>query len=561
MKTRYIDLMEAALSAYSYEHITRYFNAVKTNGLTEHGFPRLTANIGILIAHGRRRELLPLFLEMMDFCCNTIPRVKAANDFSVREIINCLAEVEEQSLAPKEQIAAWKAALSQIDPYSCYTKIAKDPEELQFNWALFTAVSEFRRNVAGLADTAEIIDIQLATQLKRFDENGMYRDDNQDYAPMVYDHVPRALLAILLRLGYCGKYRDKIDEILKNAALLSLKMQSVTGEIPFGGRSNQCVFNEAILAIIFEYETARYLKMGNFTLADKFKAATCRALNQIAKRLSKKPIFHVKNRYPLATKHGCENYAYFDKYMITTASFLYEAYLCAKAHADVEAIEDFTPVAWQTSRYFHALFLRAGGYSLQFDTAADLHYDASGLGRVHKTGAPSAICLSLPCPEKPFYTVQTETPRALSLCAGVKEEGEWRFATGRETVYQTENLFCDDKAAALELLCSFANGMAVKGRYTVSEKGVTVDLLGEGDIAFSLPAFAFDGETHTEITVAPSLLEVRYEGYVCRYETSGNVVDLGFTAENRNGCYRAYAAVNNKALHVKITIEKDGKSQ
>ena len=54
MKEKYIELMEKALSAYTDEHIQRYFNDVKTNGLTEHGFPRLTANIGILIAHGRR---------------------------------------------------------------------------------------------------------------------------------------------------------------------------------------------------------------------------------------------------------------------------------------------------------------------------------------------------------------------------------------------------------------------------------------------------------------------------------------------------------------------------
>ena len=90
MKEKYIELMEKALSAYSDEHILRYFNDVKEKGLTEHGFPRLTANIGILIAHGRRRDLLPLFLEMMDFCCEQIPRCKAANDFSVREIVCCI---------------------------------------------------------------------------------------------------------------------------------------------------------------------------------------------------------------------------------------------------------------------------------------------------------------------------------------------------------------------------------------------------------------------------------------------------------------------------------------
>ena len=45
MKEKYLVLMEKTLSAYSSEHILRYFQQVKTNGLTEHGFPRLTANI------------------------------------------------------------------------------------------------------------------------------------------------------------------------------------------------------------------------------------------------------------------------------------------------------------------------------------------------------------------------------------------------------------------------------------------------------------------------------------------------------------------------------------
>ena len=57
MKKRYINLMEKALSAYSNEHILRYYDSVKRNGLTEHGFPRLVSNIGILIAKGRQKHL------------------------------------------------------------------------------------------------------------------------------------------------------------------------------------------------------------------------------------------------------------------------------------------------------------------------------------------------------------------------------------------------------------------------------------------------------------------------------------------------------------------------
>ena len=65
MKKKYLELMNKALSAYSDDHIREYFDRVKTEGLTEHGFPRLTVNIGILIAHGYRQDLTLLFLEMI----------------------------------------------------------------------------------------------------------------------------------------------------------------------------------------------------------------------------------------------------------------------------------------------------------------------------------------------------------------------------------------------------------------------------------------------------------------------------------------------------------------
>ena len=117
----------------------------------------------------------------------------------------------------------------------------------------------------------------------------------------------------------------------------------------------------------------------------------------------------------------------------------------------------------------------------------------------------------------------------------------------------------DETSAKAEIVCRFENGQTVKSAYTVSENGVFVDVCGEGEIAFSLPAFEFDGETHTEIVAGKHTLEIRYEGRVCRYETDGKVVDLGYAAENRNGHYRAFAATGNNTLSVHITItEKDG---
>ena len=104
-KSRYIDLMEKTLTAYSLEHIERYYNDVKQDGLKEHGYPRLTSNIGILIAHGRRQDIKPLFVKMMDLCCEEIPKHKAAsNEFSIKEVIFCLLELEKNRTFPQSQI-------------------------------------------------------------------------------------------------------------------------------------------------------------------------------------------------------------------------------------------------------------------------------------------------------------------------------------------------------------------------------------------------------------------------------------------------------------------------
>ena len=65
-KKKYIDLMERTLEAYSYQHIETYFKTVQKEGLTEHGFPRLTADIGILLSHGRKQELKDDFIKMMN---------------------------------------------------------------------------------------------------------------------------------------------------------------------------------------------------------------------------------------------------------------------------------------------------------------------------------------------------------------------------------------------------------------------------------------------------------------------------------------------------------------
>jgi hypothetical protein len=125
MKERYIALMEQTLSAYTNAHIREYFARVQAEGLTEHGFPRLTVNIGVLISHGRRKDLLPYFMEMMELCCDMMlrPYIKAANEFSVREIVCCIKALEDAGTVDEDTILRWKKKIAAIVPEKCYNFI------------------------------------------------------------------------------------------------------------------------------------------------------------------------------------------------------------------------------------------------------------------------------------------------------------------------------------------------------------------------------------------------------------------------------------------------------
>ena len=540
--------MAKALSAYSDEHIHEYFERVKAEGLTEHGFPRLTVNLGVLVAHGYRTDLTELFIEMMDFCCEQIPKVKAANDFSVREIVFCLFELERMGKFVSE-IEGWKSLLLTIVPEKCYNKFATDVDDVIGNWALFSALSEFARMKLTGCDSEAFVELQIENQLHRLDENGMYMDNLKEdvHQPIMYDLVPRYLFTLLLNFGYEGKFYEQIDSVLKNTALMTLKMQSITGEMAFGGRSNQFVHNEPMLAIIFEFEAKRYAREGDLETAGRFKAAIERALEVTEYWLSKEPIRHIKNRFPTETKYGCEKYAYFDKYMITTASHLFSAFLVCDESIETGKFDD-SDTCFKTGEHFHKLFMRSHGYFLEFDTNGDPHYDSSGLGRVHRHTAPSPLCLSLPCTDTPKYKLCTEDKHRASLCPGKIVDGEPIF---------TCNI--NESIEVIEYSSDFAAmnyPLDIRAEYKIDDGGISISLSGKGELVHMIPAFFFDGEAYTDIRLEDNVLTVEYEGWTCKYSSSGMIKEHKIIARNRNGYYKIYYAQASDKLTVNIEIFK-----
>ena len=560
MKETYIDMMDQVVDAYTSEHIRRYIDSVIKNGLEEHGFPRLTANLGILIAHGKKQEYKETFLEMMNLCCKEIPTAhekngdRVGNDFSVKEIIFCIMELEKAQIFDKSLTDNWRDELRKIVPKETYTKIAPYPPSPVNNWAAFGAASEQLRKFAGMGDESFFIENQIASQMFSFDENGMYRDPHE---PIVYDLVTRLQLAVALRFGYDGKHQKELEENFLKSADLTLKMQSVTGEIPFGGRSNQFLHNEAFYAALCEFYAWLFKKHGNIKKAGQFRRSARLAVESILPWLEKNPVPHIKNSYSTDSMYGCECYAYYDKYMVTTASWLYLAY----AMCDESISEDPCPMEnenyiLETSTHFHKVFLKFGDYFAEFDTYADLKYDASGLGRVHKKGASPVICMSVPCPpNEANYETDIKNLSPFSICGGIKCENGFAYGNDNDTKYTLVKKEVTEKFARVSFYCETKNGKSFTQTCTLSENGAEICVEGDDRVSILFPLFDFDGKNFTKKEINNNTARVTHNKSACIFSADAPITDTGKLFANRNGHYKALSVCAENSVTLKIAIE------
>ena len=548
-KDDYLDVMEAAVRAYSDERLAQLADETDRAGVQEHGFPRLAANLGVLVANGRLLDKKALFAQMMTTACRDaakgkMPRGDAGNDFSVKELVWALVAVEKAGVYPKATMAAWRETLTRIDGRESYARgRLRVGEDRARNWAVFACASEQARLAAGAGGDPSYVETYVADQLRWFDELGMYRDP---HSPMVYDLVTRLQFMHVLAEGYDGASRARLENLLDAAAEPTLRMLSAAGEIPFGGRSQQFLHNSTFYAAVCEWYAARSARRGDLVLANRFKRAARRSLDALRPWLARSSVRHVKNRYPpvangakRAADVGCESYAYFDKYMITMGSWALGAYqLCEDVpSADVPPEE---PFVFATTPDFHQVLLSSGDYSAQFDWSANPDYDATGLGCVQRRGAPGTICLAAPCPAKASYRRECDGP-ALAIAPVLPAETplalQKRYATATAAHVEWT-------VAGLEWNC------------TLDENGLLSELRGPGEVALALPAFEFDGAEAPDVRCDGRALTISYGGWVCRYEVvgDGQIVRTDAVTSNRNGRYRRYEARGSRSLSVRISI-------
>lgn len=440
---------------------------------------------------------------------------------------------------PKEKSAEWRVKLADLDSYKLY------PDNLQrkktaYNHNLVALAGEYLRAKQGWPIDTNFFNTHLEHQRQYFTDLGMYKDPN---VPMVYDEFSRQFVTTILCEGYggsasptphsalrpptpldtrpCSFYRDR----LWKGAWMSLFMQSPFGECPAGGRSAHHIWNEAQMAVTYEIYAAQYARHKDapqaMAKAGAFKRAAHLSLRCIGRWLRPDGSgYIVKNRYPIEAKHGYERYSAQSQYNLLACWLMAVAYLYSdESIAERPAPADVGGFVVPLVSDFHKVFANAGGTYVEYDTAADLHYNPTGLIRVHVKNSNPQLGPS----DGVVHQFDPKTKADLggeNLCIGPA----WRDASGqwhRLADYSSKHLPTveilrekpDEVAFRVTYEGDLDGARRVRETITAKRDRVIVEdsLEGPGSIRVYYPMLVFDGleETRTSLSGNVARLSLR----------------------------------------------------
>ena len=409
---------------------------------------------------------------------------------------------------PKERRERWEKLFRAMDPRRCYQDLPNKPRDPVHNWNIVAVAGEFLRHQNGFTDLS-YVETSLGEQMHWFTANGQYRDPN---VPMAYDHFPRHFLAAMLARGYDEKFRPELAELLDRAAWTSLLIQSPRGELPTGGRSAQHQWNEAEQCVSYEVWAARKHRAGDEVAAKAFKRAAHLALQSIQHWVRPSgELWIVKNRFDPAVRHGFEGYSSHSQYNLLAASMMATAWkLADDSIAEGACPADVGGFVVELPE-FHKVFANCGGLYLELDTAADPHYNSTGLIRVHKSGVDSLVGPSDSAPAEPSplaVGIAWQDGKSWQSLAGAKPDQIKTKVTVEQTTVKRVRFRVYYELARAQI-------GSVEESYDLSPELVRVTAETRGgtpQIKVRFPAIAFDGQNTSRIAVTNSTVTVTFGG-------------------------------------------------
>jgi len=515
----------------------------------------------------RRRDtsLLPRAVKAMRAACADLADGRAADghaDFYTVLLMH--ADRELAGVAAPADSTAWRRDLARVVPEQIYRRQPADAATN--NWNLVAAAGEWRRTKAGLGESRAWIDASLARQIELFTPWGMYRDPND---PMAYDHFARLWALDLLEEGYDGRHAAVLDALVERGAWTSCFMQSPRGDVPCGGRSAHHQWNEAEQAVTFESMKVRRARRDDLPAA----AAFARAAHQSARSMARwtRPsgeLWVVKNRVDPARRHGYESYSFHSQYNLLAAAMLAMAWRRASAFptSELPCAAELGGFAFAVQPAFGKVFGNAGGMYVEIDTGADLHYNPTGILRIHHPGVPPET-LSDGVTAAASYRLPSKPTRSIVLGPEWRDRsGVWHALAdhGRADLDPAEFRLRSASPRKVEFTVTYRGRLrggatAIAEHVVVTPDRVDIEHRVDGDVGSvrqCWPMLVTDGATPSVIATAGRTASVMRGGCGFRFDalTDGAVVSrLGLSEPCRNGYMDACVAqVGGRAVRTAI---------
>lgn len=573
----YLDLMEVILNVAAGWQDERGAIIDPEKGV-EHGqtSSRFVAPGAILLSAGRAEHLRPLVLRGMDWCCLRLSSGEAKSaDFWMRELMTAWPLLQD---AEPQRRARWADQIRSIDPEKIYHGISPDGSKLYelHNWTVYAAAGEALRQVHGLGpdpDDGSIIwgqrffEKYMPAQMTHFSDRGMYRDPGD---PLTYDMTTRLQMATPFVMGFKSPLHAALDVHLQRGALTQLLYTSPAGYMPYGGRSAQMNFQEAIGAAVCELEARRY-RQHNPRLAAAFKRqARLHAISIRRWILDAQPMSHIKNGFDPRSGHGNDRYATWSVYSLFAASCLGLAWLFADDQIpEAPAPAEIGGYVLSLQPAFHKVFAVCGGTQIEVDTAADPKYDATGLGRFHRSGVPLELGLAMPFSAQPAYRL----PEDLIPPGGVAIGPGWRIAEGPwvdlaslheplDIAVETVRATPDEVVVQIHW-CDRVSRVRVMQYYQLTAGRLRIHVTVTppqpkgAEVRMIVPMLQSNGSCQTRIIEKDNSVAVLHSQGVYRVEVTPGCQRSWMPAiANRNGIYRPLV-LQRKSNDIDVTLTLD----
>jgi hypothetical protein len=501
-----------------------------SKGERQYSTPAFALAAAVVVKQAGRSDLLDPAARAMSCALSALVNHSAADnhaDFYIPMLVHANRLLKD--LVPASQAAEWAQQFQSIIPEKLYRADLRG-----MNWNIVSCSGELLRRRDGLVAADQLdpqinyLDRCLAGHMDTFTTLGLVQDPG---APLAYDAFSRLWLEdVFADDAYTGYQADRIRAFLRVGGLSSLLLLSPTGEWANGGRSGMHNWTDAENVVICEINANYWKQQRRNDIAGAFKRAAHLAFESVARwQRPGGDLWIIKNRAEPQSRLAFETYSNHSQYNLLPMAMLAIAYTRADdTIAERPSVSETGGYVFDARQTFHKIAAAAAGYYVLLDTAADAHYNATGLQRVHKAGVLFPTLSDSSAASRVFGPA--DSPR-LALTPAIQwksaaADSPWiglsDFQQGAENLkILSADLQVDEASGEktsfsviYKLAGAGQDGRFVTERYTLTADGVNCQsaVTGGSPVAawrVHFPILVSDGAADLPVTVTPDQITTR----------------------------------------------------